>query len=139
MAMPVVTYACELTGLITTTMSVAGASGDAETSDPNSQCPCEGQMQDVCGPQTADCEALVDCHGDSFESDACCSSHPERVTAVLSTTKEPVHTSPALATVLSDRSAERPDDPRFEAPGHERALPHRVKAPVHILHSSLLL
>ena len=131
MAMPLVTYACDLTGLIETPLTMADQAGDAESSE--SDCP----RQDVCGSIAADCASVVNCHGESFDTDACCSSQPELKDAVVSASKQLVQLHASFAGIVLNKPVQVPDDSPIEAPGQERAPP--LETPIHILHSSLLL
>lgn len=131
MAMPPVTYACDLTGLIGTSMVMADHTGDAKGSE--SDCP----TQDMCGSRAADCASVVNCHGESFDTDACCSSQPELKDAVVSASKQLVQLQASFAGIVLNQPVQVPDDSPIEASGQERAPP--LEAPIHILHSSLLL
>ncbi len=134
MAMPLVTYACDLTGLIETAMTMAEMPMNGDESD----CPCEGPLRDLCGSSASDCAAVVDCHGESFDADACCSSHPEMDDAIASASAKP-DVQPAVTAILPDLPLREADSTPVNGPTHQRAPPQRIKAPVHILHSSLLL
>ena len=135
MAMPLVTYACDLTGLIETPVTMAEHSAESESSDED--CPCEGPMGEMCGSRAAECASVANCHGHSLDSDACCSSHAELTDAVVSDAKKLLQLQPVVVVVIVEQPVQLQVDSVLKTPGQERAPP--LKAPIRILHSSLLL
>lgn len=139
MAMPLVTHACDLTGIIDSALPMADRSAHAHSTDVVSHCPCTGPMQDVCGSNAADCVIVVNCDVDSFESDACCSTQRAVDQAVVAVSKKPLDVPATATPFLEAHTLRQPVTLHVAASGHERAPPHGEKAPVHILQSSLLL
>jgi hypothetical protein len=133
MAMPLVTYACDLTWLLETPMTMAGHTEGAE-----SDCPCEGPMEAMCASSADDCAAIANCHGNAFDTDACCSSQPELNDGVVSASQDFLQIQQAVVAVAFELPA-RMADSEAAARDNERAPPHAAKAPIHILHASLLL
>ncbi len=135
---PAVTYACEMTGLITMSVPMTMAMSHHDTPVPgphDGNAPAESA---ACDHEFPPCGLTSECGFDAMEADACYVSYPGLEEGLVTPSQKPV-----LVPVYDaiDLQMEGPDLTRSSTPTLEFDRPparHR-SVPLHLSYSSLLL